>query len=124
MTQEEKRIKIAEACGAKWYHWAGDYWITFEDWSMRSRCYKSDAPSNLLFARIEYSTPDYFNDLNAMHDAETTLSDVQHNSYRMQLGVMIRNDKGRKDASMLSRRFLSSPAAQRAEAFGRALNLW
>jgi hypothetical protein len=79
MTQEQKRIKIAEAVG-------------------------KDA--------------DYFNDLNAMHEAEKVA------------GFMSDNFKGRKLKRTWCRHMGGNlniwfaTATQRAEAFGKTLNLW
>ncbi len=113
LTQEQKRIRIAEACGIT-HAW--------------------DVPRNPVGATAcgwlgwsggkQVAVPDYFGSLDAMHDAENALSDVQHNAYRGMLGSMIRTEKGLKDASILSRKFVSATAEQRAEAFGRTLNLW
>jgi hypothetical protein len=52
--------------------------------------------------------PDYFTDLDAMHEAEKAIpSEFDWARYR----TLLKND-------------LHATAAQRAEAFGRTLNLW
>lgn len=73
MKNEEQRIAIAEFCGAKWRRQVttGCVWLMLK------------SPAESIFQVIErpdpipgYSlndTPDYPNDLNAMHDAEKLL---------------------------------------------------
>jgi hypothetical protein len=101
MTQEQKRIKIAEACGMTGWHEAR-------------------------------SLPDYFNDLNAVHELEERLLSgeanySQRNYYSSILGSITGNDNGRgwkplsNDDCFL---ILHATAAQRAEAFGKTLSLW
>lgn len=63
MTDEQMRIKIAEACG-----WKA---LEYEDFS------KYGVPCFMLMGSNNTGTrlapPDYLNDLNAMHEAEKTL---------------------------------------------------
>jgi hypothetical protein len=98
MNKEQQRIAIAEACG----------------WTKCPRC---DDP------RCAYNiAPDYLNDLNAMHEAEKVLGEKQIRSYAFTLAQVL-------DTSPtvdLDDQFLNihATAAQRAEAFLRALNLW
>lgn len=98
MNKEQQRIKIAKACGWKSEFVAvpdgdeGDIWI------------KPDGFSGEL--------PDYLNDLNAMHEAEKTLSEDNRKSYRGWLVVVCCGNHWH------------ATAAQRAEAFLRTLNLW
>lgn len=89
MTQEHKRIKIAEACGY----------------------------------RTGYRDPEAWHplpDLNAMHEAEKTLTDAQYKEYCALLDEAGYDDRGIGYPNW-SR---SATAAQRAEAFGRTLGLW
>jgi len=88
MTQEQKRIKIAEACGMTGWHEAR-------------------------------SLPDYFNDLNTMHEAEKALTPEEQREYAIFLngGYFPIYEIG-------GFRVASSTAAQRAESFGKTLNLW
>lgn len=106
MTTEEKRIKIAEACGLKTirrdYHWRiGDH----------------------LVHGNGTIVPAYFNDLNAMHEAEKKIVDWVF--WRIQLshvvGIGYAPDL---DICEDIKSFASATAAQRAEAFGLTLNLW
>ena len=85
MTPEQQRIAIAEACG--------------ED-------------NDSIYRDL---IPDYLNDLNAMHDAEKTLTDKAHEEFRLNLYDLIRDD---------SRLIVSSTASQRAEAFLRTIGKW
>lgn len=104
MTQEQKRIKIAEACGWKKGHIHGNG-VDDEVWihPVTQRCWLAElAP-----------LPNYFSDLNAMHEAEKVLTTEQWLSYWSFLSEVL------KDTSILH-----ADASQRAEAFGLTLNLW
>jgi hypothetical protein len=96
MTQDQKRIKIAEACG-----WKTGY-RDLEAWR---------------------PLPDYFSDLNATHKAEKVIVDWV--AYRINLsrvvGIGCAPDL---DICDDIKSFLSATAAQRAEAFGLTLGLW
>ena len=105
MTPEQQRIAIAEACG--WSHKTLDnetYW-----WHDENN--KSLPPSDDGMR----TCPDYLNDLNAMHEAEKTLTDKAHEEFRLNLYDVIGDD---------SRLIVSSTAAQRAEAFLRTIGKW
>jgi len=106
MTQEEKRIRIAEACGWK-RHPLGmnpHFWIHFPS---EKQC------------RHDEALPDYFNDLNAMHEAEKVLTVDQLIEQAEWLGASS-NEMPIKSWVVL----LRATAAQRAEAFGLTLGLW
>jgi len=91
MKLEQQRIAIAEACG----------WGVFEN--TRS--------TDLL---------DYCNDLNAMHEAEDVMTEMQRCDYSNHL-----YDLARKHQEVTKKwRYLSMTAAQRAEAFLRTINKW
>ena len=95
MTPEAQQIAIAKACG----------------WRKDKRGLGWLSPSG------EYSElPDYLNDLNAMHEAEKTLTFHQETDY---IAHLMRQHK---DYPM-TQGFMAT-AAQRAEAFLRTLNLW
>lgn len=99
MTPEQQRIAIAEACG--WKRKAG------------VKAWVSPFPGG----GWEYLSglPDYLNDLNAMHDAELTkIAGELDMEYRDQL------DKICGQYSIIYR----ATAAQRAEAFLRAVGRW
>jgi hypothetical protein len=105
MTPEAQRIAIAEACG--WTPW-------------------EKSTSGKFFTgptgRIDHvvNLPDYLNDLNAMHEAEKTLTSVLH--YVQTIGEVVSRVYGdNRDAIRLS---ITATAAQRAEAFLRAVGKW
>ena len=61
--------------------------------------------------------PDYFNDLNAVHELEKVLKLHQFWGYADLLSITVDTSRG-KDS------YISATATQRAEAIGRTLNLW
>jgi len=111
MTKEQQRIAIAEACG--WTKVIGGLQPRGDSTPKWWRCPKG---------RELRSIPDYLNDLNAMHDAEKTLSEKRIRSYAFTLAQVL-------DTSPtvdLDDQFLNihATAAQRAEAFLRTINKW
>lgn len=111
MKTEQQRIAIAEACGwrpgGKGTTWGDGQ--TFgvppggDDWHWQN-------------------TPDYLNDLNAMHEAEKALDPLgRDGAYEYWLRTVCHIPE-RESAN--GRYFYRATAAQRAEAFLRALNLW
>lgn len=70
--------------------------------------------------------PDYLNDLNAMHEAESQFETTgQALEFIAQLkGVILRHAGLRPDGHCGHWRITHATAAQRAEAFLRTLNLW
>lgn len=106
MTQEEKRIKIAELCG--WTKHYPDDEVSCYEWVWVS-------PAGVHAVEYDKSThlPDYFNDLNACHEAEKTLTELEFGNYH---DILLNQ--------IMSVKFISAEAAQRAEAFGRVKGLW
>ncbi len=108
MTQNEKRIAIATACG--WKHieklltgWHGWHEI---------------GPSEEL--------PDYFGSLDACAEFEKMLTPDQQHEYWMAI-VMQCNEAAREtnNFSLVGIFYqITATAQQRCEAFGKALNLW
>lgn len=104
MTQEQKRILIAEACGWKRHYNTDMQWR-----------YDGDGPDDWV---VEDDLPDYFNDLNAMHEAEKVLNIPVHmqkhawNNYKATLETMTKGNS------------FHATAAQRAEAFLRTIGKW
>jgi hypothetical protein len=113
MTPEQQRIAIAEACG----------------WTCCG-CVEGCTPHGLSpsFSVHDYSfkevmamevpigdLPDYLNDLNAMHEAEKIFDDALYCRYISELCTLTINDNN----SMYM-----ATAAQRAEAFLRAIDKW
>jgi hypothetical protein len=99
MTQQEKRIKIAEACG--WTVFSLDVTTHF----VRCIAKGPDGEWGLI--------PNYFNDLNDMHKAERILTLSEEQLYFETLHETAGNTM-----------FYRAAASQRAEAFGKTLNLW
>lgn len=116
LTQEQKRIKIAEACG----------------WKRKGKLKLWNSP--IVGGGWEYlqGLPDYFNDLNACHEMERAVlialfsgpeNDTASGSER--LCIQLENYKKNLHSQYFG---MGSPwhytAAQRAQAFGLTLNLW
>jgi hypothetical protein len=131
MTPEEQRIAIAEACGISptryrfWYN-GHDNHRPFRG-GFKTRAQADAARSEYLqwgCGEVEEHKdlsllPNYPNDLNAMHAAVKTLIFSKRKAYRQHLqrivcpGVVVAMEE-----------CVDATAAQRAEAFLRALNLW
>lgn len=113
MTQEQKRIKIAEKVGWK-FHPLTEHLYSEQEKADAIMCWVR--PGNDPW-QME-CVPDYFNDLNAMHEAEKVA------------GFMSDDFQGRKLKRTWFRHMGSNQniwfatATQRAEAFGKTLNLW
>jgi len=103
MKPEEQRIAIAEACGWTQCQWNGAYDTLKGVPPIR--------PS--LFQDI----PDYLNDLNAMHEAEKTLKNLD--LYRKFIYLVVL-----EDLLNTSNEPAWATAAQRAEAFIRTIGKW
>jgi hypothetical protein len=110
MTQEEKRIKLAEAGG----------WTKFyESWTgQKKACIPND--SQIL------PLPDYFNDLNAVHELEKTIERLcKEGDYWFHLRELCAFPDAESDWNKVY--FFTAvhaTAAQRCEAIGKTLNLW
>ena len=98
MTPEQQRIAIAEACG--WY-FMDDSWH-----------YPNGANA--------ITTPDYLNDLNAMHEAVKSLPQNLKPRYFACLCAVVSGAISLNGYSEAT----EAIAAQRAEAFLKTLNLW
>lgn len=140
MTPEQQRIAIAEACGWKWYRqpasgpWARKpmrslyhpdlikHWdATFAEADM------TESQCNPAFIWREGNIPDYPSDLNAMHEAEKTLSEGQRDDYVFWITELacFRHPVPHACHSSAERlRAIRATAAQRAEAFLRTLGKW
>ncbi len=98
MTPEEQRIAIAEACG--WTLNPAKHTAKGLDWL--------HVPSG----KTAYNPPNYLNDLNAMHDAENSLTTSQMTTMSQYL---------HRQLGML---WGFATASQRAEAFLRTIGKW
>jgi hypothetical protein len=104
MTNEQINIAIAEACG--WtdiskYTQAVDGWYGYE-------------PENGPHSKV----PDYCNDLNAMHEAEKSLNQIQARAYSDFLG------QSEQDGTWAGCHCFHLTARQRAEAFRKTIGKW
>lgn len=105
MTNEQINIAIAEACGWKPLIISTDMMgKPFPGW---------DEP------------PNYCNDLNAMNEAEKTLTNVQHRQYRREIWHSVNEDLSSYEKVKAAKRaHFSSTALQKAEAFLRVKGKW
>lgn len=109
MTNEQKRIAIAEACGARPHTLEGT-----QRWFV---------PTS-IFPFLVSELPDYLTDLNAMHEAENTLSDTQCQRYIDHLAEITDAVKEYSGVPVTTHWCLyHATAAQRADAFIATLNL-
>jgi hypothetical protein len=106
MKPEEQRIAIAEACGWRIENDAAGFFCI--------------APNDPEIGCNMECIPDYLNDLNAMHEAETVMTDQQRTSYLDKLYEVCNPHSMLNDDWNLT----CATAAQRAEAFLKTLNLW
>lgn len=118
MSPERQRIKIAEACG--WYAIRqGAPWEV-------SDAYSNPELIGFHDSQGKQAIPDFCNDLNAMHEAETWLCEKRPDAaYAYDQKWLPEVTGAYQDAGLLNTlRLWHATAAQRAEAFLRALNLW
>jgi hypothetical protein len=118
MTPEQQKIAIAEACG----------WTKCEHFASINLTIgippANNPPKYGTYENGMAQLPDYCNDLNAMHEAEKTLSkDLRKQLVFFLMSVVIK-DYDRNTPNIDKFRVLYfATAAQRAEAFSRTLNL-
>ena len=124
MSPEAQRIAIAEACGysdVRMQEWES------VDIESRSIAFGIELQGTLNGERK--FVPDYFGDLNAMHEAEKVLTNYQHEQRgKWILEIMNETAVGYVSdyASRLRSlsRVASATATQRAEAFLRTIGKW
>jgi hypothetical protein len=109
------QIAIAEACGWKYDPTAAPD-MKYVGIMCRIR------PGNNAWQTEK--VPDYLNDLNAMHEAEKVLTDEQYIDYANRLSEAAYHLAHGLPHVVITRNTVSPAAAQRAEAFLKALNLW
>jgi hypothetical protein len=106
-----QRIAIAEACG---WQFANPHSPEMKETEIM--CWMR--PGNGFWQTEKL--PDYLNDLNAMHQAESMLTDLQrlaYSDYTYDIALKAQDKTGKW-------RWISLPAAQRAEAFLRTIDRW
>lgn len=116
MRDEEINAAIAEACG----------WTAVEDkdgfWRAKDRGGWFDSRLWVSERNVHHQGfPRYTTDLNAMHDAETTIPRELHWQYQTELWGVFRPAMD-TEKSLLG--YLCATAAQRAEAFLRTIGKW
>jgi hypothetical protein len=113
MTQEEKRIKLAEAAGWRLFSQFKNLWAP---------------PKHVVEYDCDaYPLPDYFNDLNAVQELQDKLTNDQQFEFVYHLNdvlglVPLSSPASYREVVLFS--FANATAAQRFEALGLALNLW
>lgn len=99
MTEEQKRVKIAELC----------------EWTYKGQEYSDPYWCHPEINEVYDTPPDYFHDLNAMNEAEKTLTQFERSLYRDLLPSPF---PGEPSA------YWHASATERAEAFGKVKGLW
>lgn len=99
MTDKELNLEIAQICGWKRSKWGGYTGIS-DGW---------EGPEGQL------DMPHYINDLNAMHEAEKTLTQEECFKYAGKLLRLATEEIDKKGINMFE--MVSAPARVRAEAF-------
>lgn len=121
LTQEEKRIKIAEACGWKQRRIGSEIHVASPDGEEVGWRFNAEKDC------VVHMFPDYFTDLNAMREAESILKGTQIAEYESQLKrVHFKSDKDEWwfPQATIESAWWCVTAAQRAEALGLTLGLW
>lgn len=138
MNQEEKNIKLAEFEGwqLRWQNKGGGklfaekpnghcwpMWIPPQKW------WSSEAgKAAMQSADFDAQPPDYFKDLNAVHDVERQLGKIDKggwdmiNKYLKTLYDVVQDPHICHTSHAYA--YATAPAHERAEALGKALNLW
>jgi hypothetical protein len=109
MTEQEIDIAIAEACGWKWKDNKSIISPKGSKWARYSSLAGVD--------QLPFVLPDYCHDLNAMADAEETLSREQRLQFAQNISEMFHGPEWRFAE-------IHATARQRAEAFLRVKGLW
>jgi hypothetical protein len=124
MTQAEKRVKIAEKCGlsVEVVETGGYYAVIHRNEKHPNGYQKSD--HYISKESAVRKLPDYFNSLDAMHEAEKILDKSQQTCYAgwLEYGKNCFVQDFITNVGIF--RIAHKTAEQRAEAFGKALDLW
>lgn len=124
MNPTTQRIKIAEACGAKWYiiTWLGQpkQVLSFNVPTQNSLGpMRWELPDDRILAP---NIPNYLNSLDAMAEARKSLSDEEHAQFRTWVWRLATDGKG--DTNLNRRKHFEAVASIQAEAFLRTKGLW
>ena len=119
MNKEKQKIAIAEACG--WSNLQDSDYKPFGKAQLVGK-HPGGSAQNLL------RVPDYLNDLNAMHEAEETLTEHEWNQmFEWLIHIRWRDANATERYGIGKQKALSpsrATSAQRAEAFLRVKNKW
>lgn len=113
MTPEEKRIAIAEACGWRFIRKEGSYF---------TRGIHGIPPHQEACERNEKPLPDYFNDLNPVHDVEMLLNDELYTEYTRVLEAPYAGPRGSGEWYEGYDKAIRAGAPERVEALLRVLD--
>jgi hypothetical protein len=121
MSPEKQRIAIAEACG-----WKREDKLPF---TRHGGTVEQNVPEEAWWhdkvAGCNFAPPNYLSDLNAMHEAEKTLTVLKREYYAQQLFELLDVPITCFNSNHIKMWvLLRATASQRAEAFLRTLNLW
>lgn len=126
MTNEQIRIAMAEFCGWKLQQESdGEMSLIKPD----GRRDISDFDPSSTFASFSYCFPDYPNDLNAVHEAESRLVGLERDKFISELckvlGVIdAANPVNVTELAWMISGWLFATAAQRCEALLRTIGKW
>lgn len=120
MTQQEKRIKIAEWEGIDCDPEEAREWKSRGQWMVRVNDTTRQLVSKNMFL------PDYFTDLNAIHEAVIKLDSDQIESYCRELArITYKGGYWHGDFTALTiMEMVKATTEERSESFGLALKLW
>lgn len=113
MTDEEKRIAIAEACGGIWYSSFNGSWIRMTEEPLAYHAdglAKGRMKQEILWDKCQI--PNFLNSLDAMHSAEEALSYEQLPFYILNLKSVLMNHAGVSEFDIAH-----ATSRQRAEAY-------
>lgn len=123
LTQSQKQVRIAEACGWTWRKWGNapsESWRFLSLAPPKGSMIACDKPSHGVPHNIS-ELPDYFNDLNACHEAETICLPCDSDELRDKYAELLQDAVYRESEK---RAWFSATAGQRFEALGQTLELW
>ena len=121
MKPESQRIAIAEACG-----WKRRAEFDYEEWPTSSLVCRLKMYGKAGELKTADKLPDYLNDLNAMREAQCTLTLAGWRLFIEHLWDCTHEDESEPgdDWDLSAIPLIHATAAQRAEAFLKANGLW
>lgn len=130
MTDDQINVAIAEACGTLRGHYCG-HCREERDITNKNSAHQHGNEMfwfcNYCDGPLHQDMPNYSHDLNAMHEAEKTLSDRQRKNFVNDLWIRVNPDLATQwdEASSLAFfDYINATAHQRAEAFLRTIGKW